>query len=137
MRKVAIVRNYDPRRGVTYVYESKKYYDRTLHKAKNKRRLIGKLDPITGEVVPTGKRGRPPKKPVDGTQDGPDYQALYESYLKDNKLKDQRIEELSRAFNKEREKRKQLERTLRKISRLSQSSPQDEDEDDDCEGSDD
>ena len=26
-----------------------------------KRKLIGKIDPITGEIVPTGKRGRPPK----------------------------------------------------------------------------
>ena len=47
-----------PDRGVTYVYSSESYYDPDKKQSRSKRKLIGKVDPETGEVVPTGKRGR-------------------------------------------------------------------------------
>lgn len=47
-----------PDRGVTYVYSSKSYYDPEKKQSRSKRKLIGKVDPETGEIVPTGKSGR-------------------------------------------------------------------------------
>jgi hypothetical protein len=48
-------------RNVTYVYESESYWDREKKQPRSRRRLVGKVDPETGEVVPTGPRGRPRK----------------------------------------------------------------------------
>ena len=45
-----------------YVYESISYWDAEKGQSRSKRRVIGKLDPVTGEVIPTGKRGRTKKE---------------------------------------------------------------------------
>ena len=42
----------------SYVYESHSYWDKELKQPRSNRKLIGKVDPETGETVPTGKRGR-------------------------------------------------------------------------------
>ena len=55
---MAIVHVYNRARGVTYVYDSHSYWDKDLKQPRSTRKLIGKLDPVTGEIVPTGKRGR-------------------------------------------------------------------------------
>jgi len=39
--------------GVTYVYESAGYWDKEKKQARNKRKCIGKLDPVTGEFIPS------------------------------------------------------------------------------------
>lgn len=52
----------EKRKGTStvYAYESTSYWVPGKG-PRCKRKLIGKIDPITGEIVPTGKRGRPPK----------------------------------------------------------------------------
>lgn len=62
---MAIVKLMNKKNGVVYVYESKSYWDSEKQQARNKRKLIGKVDPETGEIIPTAGRGRPRKeKPV-------------------------------------------------------------------------
>ena len=39
--------------GITYVYENKSYWDKEKQQSRAKRTLIGKLDPQTGQVLPT------------------------------------------------------------------------------------
>lgn len=56
---MSIVKVYNKKVGVTYVYESESYWDKEKKQPRNRRKLIGKIDPVTGEIVPTGKRGRP------------------------------------------------------------------------------
>lgn len=46
--------------GITYVYESESYWDKEKQQPRNRRKLIGKIDPVTGTIVPTGKVGRKP-----------------------------------------------------------------------------
>jgi hypothetical protein len=41
--------------GVIYVYESVGYWDKQKKQARNKRKCIGKLDPATGEIIPSHK----------------------------------------------------------------------------------
>ena len=55
---MAIVNVYNRARGVTYVYDSHSYWDKELKQPRSTRKLIGKLDLVTGEIVPTGKKGR-------------------------------------------------------------------------------
>lgn len=57
---MSIVKVYNKKMDVTYVYESESYWDKEKQQPRNRRKLIGKLDPVTGEVVPTGKPGRRP-----------------------------------------------------------------------------
>ena len=56
-----IVRSLDKRTGTVYVFESTSYWDPATKMPRCHRKLIGKVDPETGQVVPTGKRGRPKK----------------------------------------------------------------------------
>ena len=55
---MAIIKQYDKRSGITYVYDSKSYYDKEKKCSRAKRTLIGKLDPDTGEIIPTDGRNK-------------------------------------------------------------------------------
>lgn len=56
--------------GITYVYKNEPYWDKDKQQSRAKRTLIGKLNPQTGEIVPTrpykkrkGKEALTSKKP--------------------------------------------------------------------------
>lgn len=55
---MAIIKQYDKRSGITYVYDSKSYYDKEKKCSRAKRTLIGKIDPDTGEIIPTDGRNK-------------------------------------------------------------------------------
>lgn len=55
---MAIIKQLDKRSGITYVYESTSYWDKDKKQPRSKRRLIGRLNTETGEVVPTDGRGK-------------------------------------------------------------------------------
>lgn len=52
-----------------YAYESQSYWVPNVG-PRSRRKLIGKVDPVTGEIVPTGKRGRPRKVQDQATATG-------------------------------------------------------------------
>ena len=60
---MAIVKQYHKDSDTTYVYESTSYWDTEKGQSRSKRKVIGKIDPVTGEIIPTGGRGRKKKKP--------------------------------------------------------------------------
>ncbi|MCE5223776.1 hypothetical protein LLG10_06305 [bacterium] len=39
--------------GITYVYENQAFWDKTKQQSRSKRKLLGKLDPQTKEIIPT------------------------------------------------------------------------------------
>lgn len=55
---MSYVRQYDNRVGITYIYEIIEETNIEANQKKKHRKLIGKVDPETGEIIPTGKRGR-------------------------------------------------------------------------------
>ena len=57
---MAIIKQYHKDTDTTYVYESISYWDEEKKQSRSKRRVIGKLDPETGEIIPTGRRGPGP-----------------------------------------------------------------------------
>ena len=59
---MAIIKQYHKDTDTTYVYESASYWDADKKQSRSKRKLLGKLDPETGEVIPTGSRGRKRKE---------------------------------------------------------------------------
>lgn len=76
---MAIIKQLDKRTGITYVYESKSFWDKEKHQSRATRTLIGKIDPETGEMIPTDGRHRKAEEPVEKE---PDYKKLYEKLLK-------------------------------------------------------
>jgi len=52
---VSIVHLKNRKTGVTYVYESTAYWDKEKQQARSHRKCIGKLDPETGEFIPSKK----------------------------------------------------------------------------------
>ena len=58
----SIIKKLNKQTGVTYVYESESYWDKEKKQPRSRRKLIGKIDEETGEIVPTGGRGRSKKK---------------------------------------------------------------------------
>lgn len=52
--KVVYQRN--KKSGIVYAYENTPYWDSTKKQSRSKRKCIGKVDPSTGEIVPTNVR---------------------------------------------------------------------------------
>lgn len=110
---MSIVKMHNKKTGVTYVYESESYWDKEKQQPRNRRKLIGKIDPETGEIVPTGRPGRRPavkdrtaaaEEPVRVAD--PDYSMLLETLEEKNaeiaRLKD-RVKELEFRSSRDRE----------------------------------
>lgn len=91
---MSISKSFNKRIGATYVYEVyENYWDKEKKKYVQKRRMIGKIDPETGEIVPTRSRKKAPTAP---SSEQSDQQADYKSlYLETRKLLDQKELELS------------------------------------------
>ena len=66
-----IIKSLDKRTGITYVYESTSYWDKEKKQPRSKRVLIGKVDPKTGETVPTDGRGNRRKERLRKEQEQP------------------------------------------------------------------
>lgn len=78
---MAIIHQHDKRSGITYAYESHSYWDKEKKMTRAKRKLIGRVDPDTGEITPTDGRGRKDKIKKEKAET-PDYQKLYEQLQK-------------------------------------------------------
>ncbi len=78
---MAIIHQHDKRSGITYAYESLSFWDKEKKQSRAKRTLIGRVDPISGEIIPTDGRCKKDKvKKVTATN--PDYKVLYEKLQK-------------------------------------------------------
>ena len=67
---MAIIKQFDKRSGITYVYDSKSYYDKEKKCSRARRTLIGKIDPDTGEMIPTDGRNKGAKSKPDSVSPG-------------------------------------------------------------------
>ncbi len=86
------VKSFNKQNGTTYVYEIlDSYYDKEKKTSVAKRRLIGKIDPQTGEMVPTRPRGQ--AKPSQPT-DSPNYEALYRQVQRKLDVKEKELDKL-------------------------------------------
>lgn len=89
---MAIVKVHNKARNITYVYESVSYWDKELKQPRSHRKLIGRIDPATGDVVPTGRRTK--ASIAESVHSDTDYKALYEQTLEAIAQKDALIAEL-------------------------------------------
>ena len=77
---MAIIYQYDKRSGLTYAYESHSFWDKEKKTSRAKRKLIGRVDPKTGEIVPTDGRNKKDKQKAEANEEV-DYKKLYEKLM--------------------------------------------------------
>ena len=109
-----IVYQTDKRTGIKYAYESVSYWDKEKGQPRSKRKYIGKVDPETGEIIPTDgsrKRGR---KSSETGDEKTNLIRLHEEL----KAKDQTIKEIQKELKSERKKNERLVEVLLKIRGL-------------------
>ena len=58
---MSIVKSCSKQNNTAYLHEQDYKWNPETKRPEGTRKLIGKLDPVTGEMIPTGKRGRPKK----------------------------------------------------------------------------
>lgn len=109
-------KNYDKRTGITYVYEAESYWDKEKKQPRNKRKLIGKIDEETGEIVPTQGRGRPrkdntPKKASSPTKEKEEIET-YKKQILDQGI---RIRELEAEVEKLKSQRNALLEEMKRV----------------------
>jgi len=59
---MAILRQYDKRYNITYLVEATYTWDKVKRQSRSKRKVIGRVDPVTGEIVTTDGRMRRAKE---------------------------------------------------------------------------
>ena len=98
---MGIIKQFDKRTGITYVYESKAYWDKEKQQSRAKRTLIGKIDPKTGEMIPTDGRHRKADSPAEKE---PDYKKMYEKLQKKYEAQEVLIKSLKDEIKQLKEK---------------------------------
>ena len=63
---MSIVTQTDKRTGITYAYDTTYYWDKEKQQSRSKRICVGKIDPETGDIVPTKGRAKKGSKPTSG-----------------------------------------------------------------------
>ena len=58
MAEPSIIYQTNKKSGVTYAYENQPYWDPVKKQSRATRKLLGKVDPLTGDIVPTRGRKR-------------------------------------------------------------------------------
>ena len=56
---MSITKSFNKKTNTIYAYETLYVWDEFKQKKVQKRKCIGKIDPLTGKVLPNAKRGRP------------------------------------------------------------------------------
>lgn len=122
----SIIKKLNKQTGITYVYESESYWDKEKQQPRSKRKLIGKIDPETGEIVPTGRKGRPKKESGDGIQgsSGVDLELLCQKQAEQLRQQENEILELKKQVMELNLTVNDYRRRLEKISALSKTEPE-------------
>ena len=98
---MGIIKQYDKRSGITYAYESHAYWDSEKKMSRAKRTILGRIDPETGEIVPTDGRNRKKKEEKPTTTPSlEDYKEMYEKLLKKYEAQEQIIKSLQEKIKK-------------------------------------
>ena len=108
----SIVYQIDKKTGAKYAFESVSYWDKDKKQPRSKRKYLGKVDPETGEIIPS--RGRTVHSEEKASEETTILPALY----KEIEERDRTIKELRRDLDEVTEKYNQLLTTVQKISAM-------------------
>lgn len=104
------------RKGNKYAYESVSYWDKDKGQPRSKRKYLGRVDPKTGDIIPSKKRTGGMGKDTGCTdaQDESGFSKLYEEI----KRKDARISELIKEKTELENRCRKLTEMLREIGTI-------------------
>lgn len=89
---MSISKSYNKQTGITYVYEVyENYWNKEKKRPESKRRLIGKIDPETGGIIPTSRQKKQADKSGHST---PDCSEQYEEAKQTISRQEQEIADL-------------------------------------------
>ena len=108
----SIVYQIDKKTGAKYAFESVSYWDKDKKQSRSKRKYLGKVDPETGEIIPS--RGRTVHSEEKASEETTILPALY----KEIEERDRTIKELRRDLDEVTEKYNQLLTTVQKIREM-------------------
>lgn len=58
---MGIIHQTNKKTGITYAYQNEAYWDKDKQQSRAKRKLLGRVDPVSGEIVPTRAYKRKPE----------------------------------------------------------------------------
>ena len=61
---MSVTKSYNKHNGTYYAYDTQYVWDETQQKRVQRKRCIGKFDPVTGDIIKNGSRGRKATAPV-------------------------------------------------------------------------
>ena len=105
----SIVYQIDKKTGAKYAFESVSYWDKDKKQPRSKRKYLGKVDPETGEIIPS--RGRTVHSEEKASEETTILPALY----KEIEERDRTTKELRRDLDEVTEKYNELLTTVQKI----------------------
>ena len=106
-----IVYQTDKKSGAKFAYESVSYWDKEKKQPRSKRKYIGKVDPETGEIIPSRSAAAPIKI------SGADVSEIIRLRTAIEE-KDAKITELTKQLNLESEKSRKLSIRLQEIIKI-------------------
>ena len=118
---MAIVKTRNKKTGILYAYESESYWDKEKQQPRSRRKLIGKVDETTGEIIPTGKRASKAAPKNVEHSDNTDYRKLYEECQTQSAEADREIIDLRRKLAEAELRIGRLEAVLASIRKLTES----------------
>ena len=110
----SIVYQIDKKTGAKYAFESISYWDKDKKQPRSKRKYLGKVDPETGNIIPS--RGRSVHSDEKSPQMNDDIHKLYDE-IKD---RDRTIEALRKELDEMAGKYEELLLTLQKIRAMTE-----------------
>ena len=118
---MSIVRYTNKKTGVVTLYESTSHYDPETKQSRPIRKYLGKLDPETGELIPSKKRKKKEEQPPAGSSDLQLKNALQEK-TRECLEKERRIRELEEELQKLRSSMSRIITASRSILEISSGS---------------
>ena len=110
----SIIYQIDKKTGAKYAFESTSYWDKDKKQPRSKRKYLGKVDPETGEIIPT--RGKYSHNEESSLPDNDELRRLHA----DIKERDQTIQKLREDYAALSDKYNTLLTTMQKIKALAE-----------------
>lgn len=117
---MAIIKSRNKKTGILYAYESESYWDKEKQQPRSRRKLIGKVDETTGEIIPTGRKHLKNISEEDIHSENTDYRKLYEECRKEAAASAKEILELRRQLAEAELKAEKLEARLSEIRKMTE-----------------
>jgi hypothetical protein len=115
--RMSIVKSKNKKSGITYVYESESYWDKEKKQPRNNRKLIGKIDDLTGNIVPTRGHGRI-EDSVTLQQDNTELCSLCQAYKKQNASQEDLIRSQATEITRLKTEKKEMLRGLMELAKI-------------------